>query len=181
MGRGFSHHKEKKTAARPGKKSRSKKRPILVSSAQQRDEMTEEDIGCARAEIREIYQAHCPELLDKVPALLKKFKGRELQLLQKVRSKYGGARHETEDEGHEVTTTKCDGCGADCSARSWFVEKTGEDYCDDCHKNNCQGNILQLNGVTVEQGGGEGEGAEGGEGEGARVGERGGAERGGSS
>jgi hypothetical protein len=95
----------------------------------------------------------------KIPALLKKFKGKELQLLRKVRTKYGGARQEGgggEDEGEEVTTTTCDGCGGDCSARSWFVEETDEDYCDACHSEKGKGDILQLNGLTVnntEEGG----------------------------
>jgi hypothetical protein len=91
-------------------------------------------------------------MLPKLAALLKKFKGKELQLLQKVRTKYGGARHEDEyaKNGEEITTTTCDGCAGDCSERSWFVEETGEDYCEVCHSEKGKGQILQLNGVTAE-------------------------------
>jgi hypothetical protein len=40
-------------------------------------------------ELREIYCAHCPEKSGNIAALLEKFSGREQELLEKVRRKYG--------------------------------------------------------------------------------------------
>jgi ubiquinone/menaquinone biosynthesis C-methylase UbiE len=65
---------------------------------------------------------------------------------------------EYSDEGDECSGTTCDGCGGDCSARSWFVEETDEDYCDVCHSEKGKGDILQLDGLTF------GNAAEGGSG-----------------
>jgi F-box/WD-40 domain protein 7 len=45
----------------------------------------------ARAELREIYQRACPDKVKSVDAVLRKWRGREAELMSRVRAKYGGA------------------------------------------------------------------------------------------
>lgn len=43
----------------------------------------------------------------------------------------------------------CDGCGVNCTARSWHVERSGEDFCSKCHIGKVA--VAQVNGITVQQ------------------------------
>ena len=56
-----------------------------------------------------------------------------------------------EPSAAETTTFKinCDGCGVDCSAKSWFVAKDETDWCDACVPGKENGAILQINGVDA--------------------------------
>jgi hypothetical protein len=54
----------------------------------------------------------------------------------------------TEEELSYTFTLTCDGCGIDCTERSWCVVEQEEDYCGACHGG--KGGVLQANGVTVE-------------------------------
>lgn len=47
----------------------------------------------------------------------------------------------------EAFNVACDGCGVDCTARSFFVAVTDNDYCETCGKE--KGGVLQCNGVAV--------------------------------
>ena len=53
-------------------------------------------------------------------------------LLSRKRT-HGYEGHKSELDRYLVI--QCDRCGINCTAQSWFVQETGEDFCDVCFKN----------------------------------------------
>lgn len=50
----------------------------------------------------------------------------------------------------EVFRIVCDGCGVDCTEKSWFVEENSTDWCNVCKEANGNENtLLQVNGITA--------------------------------
>jgi len=48
-------------------------------------------------------------------------------------------------------TIECDGCGADCTSRSWWEPKGQGDYCAACHAIDGSGSVPQRNGINVNK------------------------------
>jgi hypothetical protein len=57
-------------------------------------------------------------------------------------------QEEVENESFDI---ECDGCGIDCTPQSWFVQETGEDFCDVCFRDEIDDTrgIRQIKGVAI--------------------------------
>lgn len=55
-----------------------------------------------RGELVDFYEAHNPDKLDQVDAILDKYEGREEELMKTLRDKYGVAEQGGEEDGDEA-------------------------------------------------------------------------------
>ena len=59
------------------------------------------------------------------------------------------AKKQVSDDDGETMIIVCDGCGIDCTEKSWYHERTKSDYCTNCRGR--KKTVLQRNGVTVAE------------------------------
>ena len=82
-------------------------------------------------------------------ATAKKPKRKKAAATKKKAVKKLNEKEPEEKETKESFEIICDGCKDNCTERSWFVDKTEQDFCFDCFKNQINDGVEQSNGVNV--------------------------------
>lgn len=142
---------------KPAAKATSKKRPAddkgVKPAAKKHKGKSDESLNASGEEIvshkgTALLKKHIKSQAS-TKATAKKPKRKKAAATKKKAVKKLNEKEPEETETKESFEIVCDGCKDNCTERSWFVDKTEQDFCFDCFNNQSNDGVEQSNGVNV--------------------------------